>query len=277
MLHDLICELESDHSLEQPERLRERVDAMERLEDVLAHAQEADGTPLLRRARTLHEKLADVQHRLCEAIRQAIVLGGGRQALDGWATPCARPAPLGYDHLDALVSEVLCFDEPGATGSPATDMVFYQPTPARHVFDLLDRARLGREDILVDLGSGLGHVPMLTTIHCGARAIGVEYEDAYVRSARHSARALKLDRVDFLAQDAREADLSAGTLFYLYTPFGGGMLRDMLARLQQESRRRPIRIATLGPCTATVAGEPWLRAQGPVEADRISLFRACSS
>jgi hypothetical protein len=274
MLHALLEQLEHDPALERPERLYERIDAIERLEDVLAYAPDKDASPLLQRAQALHAKLSNVQHRLCEAIRQAIVLGGGRQALDGWTAPDTVPAPLGYDHLDALVSEVLSFEEPGATAALGAEMVFYQPTPARHVFDLVERTGLGANDVLVDLGSGLGHVPMLASIRSGAQAIGVEYEHAYVRSAQHSADALKLDRVSFIAQDARATDLSRGTLFYLYTPFTGGMLREMLARLQQEAQHRPIRIATLGPCAGTVANEPWLRAQGPVEADRVSLFHA---
>jgi hypothetical protein len=45
----------------------------------------------------------------------------------------------------------------------------------------------------------------------------------------------------------------------MYTPFRGALLRKVLARLEREARARPIRVCTCGPCTAEVAGVPWLR------------------
>ena len=39
---------------------------------------------------------------------------------------------------------------------------------------------------------------------------------------------LKLERVTFIQQDARAADFSGGTVFYLYTPFTGSILRSVL-------------------------------------------------
>jgi len=95
-----------------------------------------------------------------------------------------------------------------------------------------------------------------------------------VDSARRAAQALRVDRASFLAQDARDADVSHGTVFYLYTPFTGDMLRHVLDRLRGEACRRSFRIATLGPCTPAVAGEPWLRAVSEPSTDRVTLFRS---
>ena len=272
----LIREFEQDRSLEQPERLRERVLALDRLDDLLFHT--AGDTSLHHRALALQARLANAQQRLCEAIRLAIVQGTGAQALRGWMPVDDRSDPEGYDHLDALVSDVLSFDEPtDAIAELDEEMVFYQPTPARHVFDLIDRARITDADVLVDLGSGLGHVPMLVSICTGARCIGVERELAYADGARRSAQALKLDKVSFIAQDAREADLSQATVFYLYTPFTGGILRHVLDQLKHEASHRDIRIATLGPCTPLIAEEPWLMPVGPQVTNRITLFQPISA
>ncbi|WP_158543543.1 methyltransferase domain-containing protein [Dyella solisilvae] len=279
-LHTLIRELEQDHTLEQPERLRERVHALDRLEDLLLHVSDAracDG-PLRQRAQALHARLSTVQQRLCEAIRQAIKQGAGSQVLHGWTTPGQSPVADGYDHLDALVSDVLAFEEPtDDIASLDADMVFYQPTPARHVLDLIDRAAISDRDVLVDLGSGLGHVPLLVSICTGAHCIGIERETAYVEGARRSAASLQLDQVRFMAQDAREADLSRGNLFYLYTPFTGGILRQVLDRLKQEASHREIRLATFGPCTDIVAAEPWLVPSCQPGSDRITVFKACNA
>lgn len=274
VLDSLIHTLEQDRSLEQPACLRERIDALERLDDVLVDMPaDITPTPVLQRALTLHTRLSNIQQRLCEAIRHAIRQGAGAHALRGWANgpACATP---GYDHLDALVGEVLAFeDSVDATLERDAEMVFYQPTPARHVFDLIERANINDQDVLVDLGSGLGHVPLLVSICTGARCIGVERDAAYVDAARRQARALDLRGVEFIAADARDADLSQGTVFYLYTPFTGGILREVLDRLREQAGHRDIRIATFGPCTAIIANEPWLTTVGVEDADRIAVFR----
>ena len=89
---------------------------------------------------------------------------------------------------------------------------------------------------------------------------------------------LGLPRVSFIEQDARMADLSRGTLFYLYTPFGGAILRAVLDALRGEASRREIRIATYGPCTQAMLEEPWLAVVGTLDTHRIVLFRSsCDS
>jgi predicted RNA methylase len=134
------------------------------------------------------------------------------------------------------------------------------------------RAAFTEQDVLIDLGSGLGHVPLLVSICAGIRAVGVEIEPAYIASARKCANELNLGHVTFLPSDARQAGLSSGTVFYLYTPFTGTILRAVLERLRQEAASRAMRVCSFGPCTATIAQEPWLKALGPCETGRIAVF-----
>jgi hypothetical protein len=42
-------------------------------------------------------------------------------------------------------------------------MVPYQPTPVRHILHLIAAAMVAEDDVFVDLGSGLGHVPLLVS------------------------------------------------------------------------------------------------------------------
>lgn len=180
---------------------------------------------------------------------------------------------IGYDYLDQLISGVFDLDEP--SGEPAhtgPENVFYQPTPGRHIFALIAAAALSADDVLVDLGSGLGHVPLLVSICTGARAIGVELEPSFVASAERCAQKLNLKRVSFVQQDAREADLSDGTVFYFYTPFTGTILRTVLNSLRLEAANRPIRVCTFGPGTLTIAQEPWLEPRMTLETDQITVF-----
>jgi SAM-dependent methyltransferase len=180
---------------------------------------------------------------------------------------------MGYDYLDDLVSGVLEFDEPDAGRVAAErEMVFYQPTPARHILSLIGLTALDASDVLVDIGCGLGHVPLLVSACTDAQCMGIELDETYVECARRCAQKLNLNRVTFIRQDAREADLSSGTVFYLYTPFTGSILDDVLGMLRREAARRPIRICTFGPCAHLIAEERWLEAMETPRADRITVF-----
>ncbi|MGC1550258.1 MAG: hypothetical protein WA777_17195 [Rhodanobacter sp.] len=284
-LHNLISELEQDRLLDEPGRLRERTEVLDRLDAYFPEDVEVDGgVELHHRVRAIQARLEAVNRELYRAIRHDIERGVGQERLLQWSTASSRDERTAgqesgerYDYLDELISGILQFDEP-ADGDVevAAEMVFYQPTPARDIFDVIQRAELTPRDVLIDLGSGLGHVPLLVSICTGARCIGIELEAAYTDCARHSADALNLTNVTFIQQDARTADFSSGTVFYLYTPFSGTILRTVLDALCREAAQRTIRICTLGPCTPTVAKEPWLEAIGPVQTDRIAIFRSRS-
>ena len=236
------------------------------------------------RAEAACARLESINAALYDSLRQDIRSGRGAGRLLQWArvlSPNASvdPQSVGpgndYDALDELVSGVLPFGEPQVPTVDLTpEMVFYQPTPARHIFAMLSLCGLDEGDVLADLGAGLGHVPLLAAICTPARAIGVELEPAYVACARHVASALNLTNATFAQGDVRDADLSAGTVFYLYTPFKGTILRDVLERLGTEAKRRPIRVVTFGPCTPIVARESWLIADVIPEENRIALFRS---
>lgn len=99
-------------------------------------------------------------------------------------------------------------------------------------------------------------------------------EATCVTRARQCAAVLNLDRVKFSRQDSRDTDFSSGTLFYLYTPFGGSTLRCVLDALEHEAQRRPIRVCSYGPCTDVIANETWLHAVEPTEAQRLAVFRS---
>lgn len=267
-LPEWLDRIEADALLREPSRLRERLDALDRLE---LYADGADAPALQARLQARRSELESINQRLYADLRRD--LRAGRNAFAPWIE-ALEPSPGGdgYDYRDDLVSGILALDEPANAGPLPPDMVFYQPTPARHVFDLVRRAKLGDDDVLVDLGAGLGIVPLLVAMTTGARTVGVEREEAYVDASRRCAEHLGVSRTSFECADAREADLTQGTLFYLYTPFTGSVMRSVLDALRAEAARRALRIATFGPCTRVVAAEPWLRGDTGVGEDRVALF-----
>lgn len=263
--------LETDATWRDPGAFRWRADAMDRL-DLLSLAMTDDAQR--QRADALFDAMGAADEALFAALRAAIRGGEGKAAVAPWLD-IGEPVGAHYDALDALVAGILAVDEPvpDASRLPA-DMVFYQPTPARHIVDAVRLAALTPGDQVLDLGSGLGHVPLLMRILSGATVTGVEREPAYVDGARAAALALGLDGVHFTCADAREVDFSQADVFYLFTPFIGAVLRDVVARIEAEARKRPLRVLALGPCTRTFARQPWLRsdAADPEAADRIILF-----
>lgn len=293
-LQNLIVDFESDGALSAPDRFRERAEALERLDafdldsDFSIPSSSDSEVALYRRARALRCKLEDINSQLYESIRDAIRRGAGRDAVLRWRLRTGREEQRqrddgrhgdgdGFDHLDELVSGVLRFGTPGKSQIELTaEMVAYQPTPARHIFDLIRQVKLTAQDIFIDLGSGLGHVPLLVAICTQARALGIELEPSYVECARRCASDLKLPNATFLVEDAREADLSNGTIFYLYTPFRGAILRAVLDRVRAQAAMRKIRICTFGPCSAMVAAESWIALDSD-ESSHISVFRSRNS
>ncbi len=273
----LLSEFENDPSLFEPGQLSLRLEVLDRLD---AWFPQIDSDRLASRAHALRARLEAANAELYASIQKTIRHGSVPAAFASqFEPPSARPTGLHYDHLDELVAGVFAFPEPGPSqASTGHENVFYQPTPARHIFALIRQADLTSGDVLLDLGSGLGHVPLLVSASTGARAIGIEFEPAYVASARSCAQKLNLDRVRFLLEDARDTDLSAATVVYLYTPFTGSILRKVLDNLRAEANLRtgsaphPFRIATFGPCTPTVAQEGWLTPATPPAEDQITVF-----
>lgn len=287
----LVEQLEEDRLLCEPDQLRRRLDALDLLDacfpDCLAGGPGAhdasDSAKLCRRVNLLRAQMEAANEGVYEGIRAEILRGGRSESLWQWARLAAQDAErggaggLGYGFLDELVSGVFRLAEPVGEPIPSgPEMVAYQPTPARHIFELIHQAGLTANDVLVDLGSGLGHVPLLVSVCTGARSIGIELDASYVERATQCAFALNLARVSFRNEDARRADLSAGTVYYLYTPFTGSILRSVIDRLRREALGRPIRICTYGPVTPRIAQERWLEAMSTPDTHRVTQFRSRS-
>lgn len=165
----------------------------------------------------------------------------------------------GYDHLDLFLNGLLTYRVPPAeTKKREPGMVYYQKTPARIIFELIKKASFQPDDVFYDLGSGLGQVTMLVNLFASVISKGVEFEPAYCSYAKTTAADLNLNHVEFINADARHADYSSGTVFFMYTPFEGEILKDVLHCLYDESKKRKIRLFTYGSCSGEIAGQQWV-------------------
>ena len=183
----------------------------------------------------------------------------------------------GYDNLDIFINGLFPLQTmPEQTKVLEPEMVYYQKTPARIIFELTEQLHFSKDDVLFDLGSGLGQVTMLVNMLSGIKVKGIELEPAFCRYATDCAANLNLPNVEFINVDARKADYTEGTLFFMYTPFNGKIMQDVLEILRKESLSRKIKIITYGPCTAEIALQSWLRPVGTVENNiyKLSVFES---
>jgi len=165
----------------------------------------------------------------------------------------------GYDNLDIFINGLFSLRAmPEPTKELETEMVYYQKTPARVIFEMVEKVHFTSNDVFFDLGSGLGQVAILVNLLTWVKAIGVEFEPSFSEYAQNCAAGLNITGVTFLNVDACEADYSEGTVFFMFTPFTEKMLQEVLELLKKESLLRKIKIITYGPCTALVASQSWL-------------------
>ncbi|SRR5258708_4528482 len=90
-------------------------------------------------------------------------------------------------------------------------------TPQNVVEAMLELARVGASDIVYDLGSGDGRIPITAAKKYGARGVGIEIDRFHLRDAYDNlAKAGVGDRVRFLNEDLFEADIHAATVVTLF-------------------------------------------------------------
>ena len=121
----------------------------------------------------------------------------------------------------------------GATGClyPGAEVPYVQ-TSHEVVAAMLRLAGVGPTDVVYDLGSGDGRIPIAAARDFGARGVGVEIDPGLVaKSAELARRAGVADRVTFRAGDLFQTDLREATVVTLY------LSRDLNLRLRPKLLR----------------------------------------
>jgi SAM-dependent methyltransferase len=147
---------------------------------------------------------------------------------------------------DAALEDRLGFSAADASAAaPGEHMIGYHASGVASVVRALREVPVSPDDVFVDLGSGLGKVVILAAMLTGATARGIELQAALVERARSCATRLGIG-ARFAAEDARDARLDDGTVFFLYVPFTGPVLAAVLERLGAVAARRAIVVCALG-------------------------------
>ncbi|PSQ96267.1 MAG: SAM-dependent methyltransferase [Bacteroidetes bacterium SW_9_63_38] len=105
---------------------------------------------------------------------------------------------------------------PGSTNVLDSDVPYIR-TPTTLVDTMLALADVTTDDVVYDLGSGDGRIPIMAAQKYGARAVGIEIKPELVEKARANAREADVsDLVEFRQGDLFKADISEATVVTLY-------------------------------------------------------------
>ena len=98
-----------------------------------------------------------------------------------------------------------------------TPDIYFTPTDQPVADAMLRLARITKDDIVYDLGSGDGRIPILAAQKYGARGVGIELDPRLIALSREVAREGEVaDRVTFIEGDLFTSDISAATVVTLY-------------------------------------------------------------
>ncbi len=119
-----------------------------------------------------------------------------------------------------LIALVVAWAVPAFAQAPAqlrTPDVIFVPTPQEVVDAMLKLAKVTKNDVIYDLGSGDGRIPITAAKTYGARGVGIDIDPQRFKEASENLKAAGVgDRVRFLNQDLFTTDISEATVVTLY-------------------------------------------------------------
>ncbi len=114
----------------------------------------------------------------------------------------------------ALAAPASAQTTPAPLRSP--DVIFV-PTPQEVVDAMLKLAKVGANDVVYDLGSGDGRVPITAAKTYGARGVGIDIDPQRIKEATENLKAAGVgDKVRFLNQDLFTTNISEASVVTLY-------------------------------------------------------------
>lgn len=117
--------------------------------------------------------------------------------------------------------------------------IIYAPTPPEVIDAMFAMARVRDGDLIYDLGSGDGRIPIAAARKFDVRAVGIEIDPDLVAQARANAEAAGVaDRVSFRQENIFTADFRDATVIalYLIESLNKRLLPRFLAELKPGTR-----------------------------------------
>ena len=113
-----------------------------------------------------------------------------------------------------LLAMLSMIQAPGPLRAPD---VFYVPTPQPVVDAMLKMARVTDKDVVYDLGSGDGRIPITAALKYRARSVGIDIDPKRTEEANENAKAAGVvGKVRFATEDLFETDIHDASVVTLY-------------------------------------------------------------
>ena len=143
------------------------------------------------------------------------------------------------------------------------DALEYQVVDYQLLRRYMEPLRIGPDDVLIDIGCGMGRVLCVFARTRLKKCIGIEISQELASIAKRNACSLRGRRtpIEIRVGDAAEADYSVGTIFWIYNPFGERTMHAVLSRVGQSLSTSPrrIQIVYVNPiCEAVFRQFSWL-------------------
>jgi tRNA G37 N-methylase Trm5 len=130
---------------------------------------------------------------------------------------------------------------PASARAQQPDVIFV-PTPYEVVDEMLRLAKVKKGDVLYDLGSGDGRIPVTAAKRFGVRAVGIDIDPQRIKEATENAKKNGVSKlVTFRQEDLFKTDFKEATVVTLY------LLPDLNVKL------RPRLLTELKPGTRIVS------------------------
>jgi ubiquinone/menaquinone biosynthesis C-methylase UbiE len=98
-----------------------------------------------------------------------------------------------------------------------TPDVIYVPTPQEVVEGMLKLAKVGKNDVVYDLGCGDGRIVVTAARQFGARSVGIDIDPIRIREATENVRVAGVgERVKLIEGDLFATDISEATVVTIY-------------------------------------------------------------
>jgi len=119
--------------------------------------------------------------------------------------------------MKKIFSWIFLLAIPFASSAQQLPDVIYVPTPHDVVERMLQMAKVGPGDVLYDLGSGDGRIPIAAAKKFGIRAVGIDIDPQRIKEANANANKAGVTKlVSFRQEDLFKADFRNATVVTLY-------------------------------------------------------------
>lgn len=158
----------------------------------------------------------------------------------------------------------------------------YQPTYYKKLKKCAEYLAFQKDDVLVDIGAGKGRALFFFSKYKLKKVIGIEFKRELAEIARKNLAHVKGGHcpIEIVEGDAANADLSEGTIYFLYNAFGPATLTNVLNSISESLKVRPRKIRILymnGIHMDLISSQDWLEKEGVVGNPEDTVWRSKTS